>query len=512
MKSYLLVLILTISLKNASGQNTTSINPVLLKGDWSAEWITCPDVAQRDYGVFHFRKGFLLSQKPGKFIIHVSADNRYRLFVNGQPVCSGPARGDLYNWYFETVDIAKFLHPGNNIIAALVWNMGIYAPVAQISNQTAFLVQGEGDQEKIINTNSDWKVIRDTAYTPCSVNTGKRLHTYVVVGPGDQVNASKYPWGWEQLHFDDSQWPNAQKVATPTITGYGTDNLWTLTPRNIPLMEETLQRIPIVRRESGIQVPDDFLKGNHPFTVPAHTTVSILLDQTFLTVAYPELLVSMGKGATIKLTYAEALFDKQNQKGNRNEIKGKKIIGNYDVFELDGGARRLFRPLWFRTWRYMQLNITTQNQPLVVDDLYGMHTGYPFKAKATFSSNDPSLHNIWKVGWRTAGLCAGETYFDCPYYEQLQYEGDTRIQSLISLYVTGDDRLMRKALLDFYHSRIPDGLTQGRYPSNRLQVIPPFSLYWISMIYDYWMLRKDDRFLKQFLNPVRGILDWYEKN
>jgi hypothetical protein len=92
----------------------------------------------------------------------------------------------------------------------------------------------------------------------------------------------------------------------------------------------------------------------------------------------------------------------------------------------------------------------------------------------------------------------------------LQYEADTRIQSLISLYMTGDDRLMRKALLDFYHSRIPEGLTQGRYPSNRFQVIPPFSLWWIVMIHDYWMLRKDDAFIRQFLPAVRGVLDWYE--
>ena len=141
-----------------------------------------------------------------------------------------------------------------------------------------------------------------------------------------------------------------------------------------------------------------------------------------------------------------------------------------------------------------------------------MYTGYPFKEVAVFKSNDGSLKDIWDVGWRTARLCAGETYYDCPYYEQLQYEGDTRIQSLISLYITGDDRLMRKALLDFFHSRVPEGLTQGRYPSNRLQVIPPFSLYWVTMIHDYWMHRKDAEFLKQFLVGVQGVLDWYEKN
>jgi alpha-L-rhamnosidase len=171
----------------------------------------------------------------------------------------------------------------------------------------------------------------------------------------------------------------------------------------------------------------------------------------------------------------------------------------------------LFRPLWLRTYRYLQLDITTGAEALVINDFYGKFSAYPFEEKATFTSNDTTMKNLWDVSWRTARLCAGETYFDCPYYEQLQYEGDTRIQALISLYVTGDDRLMRKAIIDFNNSRVPEGLTQGRYPSNRLQLIPPYSLIWVSMVYDYWMHRKDDEFLQQFLVPIAGVLNWYEQ-
>lgn len=492
---------------------TQEINPALLKGSWPASWITCPDIPQRDYGVFHFRKGFNLAAAPSKFVVHVSADNRYRLFVNGKAVCNGPARGDLYNWYFETVDIAPYLKAGSNTIAALVWNMGIHAPVAQVSNQTAFVLQGNTEAEKIINTNNSWKVFRNISYTPCSIDNGARMRTYMVIGPGDQVDASTYPWGWEQPAYSDTaSWLPARRIASPVPSGYGSDNLWTLEPRNIPLMYEHLQRIMFVRRATGINVNAELLHGGHPLTIPPNQTVSILLDQSFNTVAYPELIVSSGKGASVKMTYAEALFTKDNQKLNRNEIEGKTIIGNYDIFMPDGGEKRLFRPLWMRTYRYLQLDITTRDQPLVINDLYGYATGYPFKVKASFTSNDASLQQIWDIGWRTAQLCAGETYFDCPYYEQLQYEGDTRIQSLISLYVTGDDRLMRKALLDFYHSRVPEGLTQGRYPSNRLQVIPPFSLFWVSMVYDYWMHREDKKFIADFLVPVTGVLDWFEKH
>ena len=507
LRKQILMLVLIVNYQSVFAQDIP-IHPDLLTKRWTAQWVTCPNVPQRDYGVYHFRKNITLSEKPQKFIVHISADNRYRFFVNGKPICYGPARGDLYNWYYETLDLAPFLEKGNNTLAALVWNMGEHATVAQISNQTAFLLQGNSDYEKIANTNSTWKVYQDKAYTPCSLDNGPRLKTYMVIGPGDHLKAKDYPWDWEKSSFDDSKWQQAEKVSFPEPLGYGTDNKWTLVPRNIPLMHETLSRFKEVRRASGMKVESTFLTGKQPLKISANKKVSILIDQSVNTLAYPELLVSGGKSSVIKITYAEALF-KDGVKGNRNEIDGKEIIGNYDIFEPDGLNKRLFRPLWQRTYRYVQLDITTTTDALIIEDFYGMFTGYPFKQVASFTSNDASLKEIWDVGWRTALLCAGETYYDCPYYEQLQYEGDTRIQALISLYVSGDDRLMRKAINDFHNSRVPEGLTQGRYPSNRLQVIPPFSLYWISMLNDFMMHRKDDQFLEKYMVGVDAILDWY---
>jgi hypothetical protein len=141
------------------------------------------------------------------------------------------------------------------------------------------------------------------------------------------------------------------------------------------------------------------------------------------------------------------------------------MVGYYDVFLPDGGPRRAFRPLWVRTYRFVQVDVTTAGEPLQLDDYTGTFTAYPFVQRATFRSPDATLGKIWDVGWRTARLCALETYMDCPYYEQLQYVGDTRIQALISLYVAGDDRLMRNAIEQFDDSRLPEGLTLSRYPS-----------------------------------------------
>jgi hypothetical protein len=167
--------------------------------------------------------------------------------------------------------------------------------------------------------------------------------------------------------------------------------------------------------------------------------------------------------------------------------------------------------LWLRTYRYVQLDITTVEEPLTIHDFYGVFTGYPFKLNARFESDDSKLKDIWNVAWHTARCCAGETYMDCPYWEQLQYIGDTRIQSLISLHISGDVRLMRNALELANQSRIPEGLTLGRCPSYIPQITPPFSLYWIDMVHDFFMHRRDNTFIKSFLPGIEAVLGWFKR-
>jgi alpha-L-rhamnosidase len=117
--------------------------PQVFSGAPAAPWIVPPGVGGNEYGVFHFRRVFELNAKPSRFVVHVSADNCYRLFVNGEQVSSGPQRSDLMHWRYETVDVSPQLRTGRNVVAALVWNWGADKPVAQFSRQTAFLLQGD---------------------------------------------------------------------------------------------------------------------------------------------------------------------------------------------------------------------------------------------------------------------------------------------------------------------------------------------------------------------------------
>ena len=469
-----LIFFISILLTDLNGF-AQSIEPSLLVNQWQASWIAVPGESPTGYGVYLFRKVIDLNSKPDSFVIHVSADNRYKLFVNEKQVSLGPARGDLDHWHFATLNIAQFLHAGKNIITAQVWNEGEWRPEGQISLRTGFILQGSDLNEKKIITDSNWKCIRDDSYRPIRFNTP----TYYVAGPGEQRDMNKYPADWRKLDFPDDHWKNAEVIMPgipkSLIGGYGTVSGWLLIPSGIPPMELTTQRLAKLNKASVVQIPARFPADKTAFEIPAHTETTIILDQGFLTNAYPEIIFSGGKEGSVTLSYAEALFIKYPAKGNRNETEGKEFIGRKDSIISNGSRTQNFTPLTFRTYRYIQIKIATQSDPLTVEDVFGTFTGYPFQLNARMMTDDPELNKIFEVGWRTARLCAMETYMDCPYYEQLQYIGDARIQALISLYNSGDERLLRNAMNQMDDSRRPEGVTLSRHPSYTPQYIPTFS-------------------------------------
>lgn len=513
-----------IAFSPAFGQTPIASN--IVEKMWKAQWITGPgteinsysaasDPSLRDYGVYKFRKAFQLAEKPPTFVVHVSGDNRYKLFVNGKQVSQGPARGDLYFWNFETVDIASHLVSGKNVISAVVWNDGRQKPEAQISYRTGFILQGNTSREEIVNTDETWKVLRDESYHPLPV----KVPGYYVAGPGEIVDMNKYEKNFNRIDYDDTNWMRARMIGPGTPKEAAVNSTgWMLVPSPLPQMETKIERLSATRKAEFVTVPATFPMATRKVTVPANTKATILLDQGYLTNAYPTLVISGGKDAAIAMGYAEGMYAvrKVNQKtvlskDNRNEINGKIFIGKTDSILSNGTANQEYSPLWWRTYRYIQLRIYTHSEPLTIDDLYGTFTGYPFTLNASIKSTNPEFSRMLDIGWRSARLCAFETYMDCPYYEQLQYIGDARIQALVSYFNSGDDRLARNGLMLMDHSRIAEGITQSRYPTDLHQEIPTFSLWWIAMLHDYYRYRADSKFVQGMLPGTRQVMSFFDR-
>lgn len=496
------------------GFNIKKINSELFKKTWNAKWISSPDLEDKRLGVYHFRKSFILENKLDKFIIHISADNRYKFFVNGIQVSLGPARCDQFSWNFETIDIAQYLKIGKNTLAVLVWHYGDLKPIAQMGLEKAeLIIQGNSHIEEIVNTNNTWLCAKSKAYGHW--DSQDPVIGYYVAGPGELFDSRKYLWGWETQDFEDSTWKSAiQGLAGSTKGGvdYPGRNL---VPTPIPPMENKIEFFKKIRKSVGIVCPEQFLNGEEKIIIPANRSVELILDMNYLTTGYMNMHFSKGKDAEIIFGYAESYFSDKSTgtKDNRNEIAGKYFAGYEDKVISDGGNNRSFCSLWWRTWRYIRVRITTFEEELMIDKINSIYSAYPFTNEATFNVHEKYdiLYSLLDIGWRTARLCANETYMDCPYYEQLQYFGDTRIQAMITLYNTNDKWMVKNAIEQGRQSIMSDGLTQSRYPSNSRSIIPSFSLWWICMGYDYWIYRGDEQYLKTLLPTYRYILGWFEQ-
>ena len=499
-KLFTALMLITAFVTPSWGQSVSELNTRM----WKAAWITVPGIDQQGYGVYLFRKTFEVKEVAKEMPIYVSGDNHYKLYVNGQLVSLGPDRSDMNHWNYDIVDIAPLLKAGNNVVAARVWNEGQWRATANMSLQTGFILQPVGPELKAITSDRSWKCIKDEGFMPLPQKTVPPL----VTGPGETVDMAKVQRGWTTEDFDDSKWLSAVELMKGTSrnkVAYGGPNGWMLQPSPLPAMEMKEEHTLKVRQTLGCK------QKGLALTIPANTSARILLDNSTLTNAYFTLLMSGGKGANIGITYGESMFSEYPNKGKRNEVEGKKIWGRKDSIVCDGTNGQTFTSLSFRNYRYIELLVQTSAQPLTINDYYGTFTGYPFALNARLYTDNSEMQKMMEIGWRTARLCAVDTYFDCPFFEQLQYIGDTRIQALVSVYNSGDTRLFKNALNLFDQSRTPEGMLMSRYPSHIPQYITTYNLFYIAMLHDYLMYCEDTEFVKSKLLGARQVLQYFEQ-
>jgi len=157
---------------------------------WKAHWITAPGVAERDEVVLHFRKTIELKAAPTKFVVDMSADNQFILYVNGVEARRGPSRGDLAHWRYETLDIAPLLHAGRNVLAATVWHFGTHAAIAQMSERAGFLLHGASEAEGVADTNATWEVEEETGISLLK----PKVNGYFAAESGERWDGARFDW------------------------------------------------------------------------------------------------------------------------------------------------------------------------------------------------------------------------------------------------------------------------------------------------------------------------------
>lgn len=479
-----------------------------LKSETSSNWISYSSSTINQYGVYHFRKSFHVADVPETLFLKISADNKYILYVNGKQVSSGPAKGDLITYKYDLVDIASYLVKGKNVFAAQVYNAGLDKPLSFVGLQTAFLIQPV-DSTCQIKTDKTWKTYRNRAYRPVSYKQMLQpawFYGFYASGCGDEISMQKYPTGWEKPDFDDGKWKNAVELDVKTC------QKWNLVPGNLAKLDKTTV-FPVKIRESVNAIISGSLSENNlKITIPAYTKSTILFDFENMTYGHPQLTVSNGRGSVIKIKYAESLYDSINAKAHRDSVNGKKMFGVWDIFRPEGMSKAIFRPLSTRSFRYIMLEATTKAKPLEIHQLSNESAGYPYPITSTFVCDNQQLNTIFDMSLRTFKLCSSDTYFDTPYYEQLNYGGDNVPIGAISFYNSTDDRLYKEMLRLYPQSVNPQtGLFKSAYPSRFDFDMGTWSLAWIQSLNDYYSMRGDSVFVKPFVGDIEKILSCFQQ-
>ena len=430
-----------------------------------------------------FRKELNLSDAASKMPVRISADGRYKLYVNGTLVCFGPCKGDDKRRYMDETDLGPFLQTGRNVLAVELLCVGSDAWNSNHSLFTSGLhaLYLEGIEAEGWRTHSCDTVCfltEEEGFSPLHIHEKKN---------GDPATA-----GWKGADFDDSFWQEASVCGDADIPGIL--RAGNLLARPIPFMEQT----------------------HHVFRLPLHTVADhsearFVLDAGEEMTAFLHLGLSGGKGSVIELLYSECYVTDEGKHNRADAVEGH-LEGYTDFYTVGGFAHEACEPFWFRTFRFLQVTIRTADEPLTLNALDYDETGYPLKVRTSVTTSDPTLMPVWDISLRTLRRCMHDTYMDCPFYEQLQYVQDTRSEILYTYAVSADDRLARQAIDDFASSQRPDGLLNACYPNKNANVIPGFSIYYILMLHDHMMYFGDKELIRRYLPVVEGILHFFRSH
>jgi hypothetical protein len=498
------------------------------RSNWRASWIgPTSDVAAP---VFFACRRVLSLDAPLACRIHLSADERYALYVNGKLVGRGPERGDLANWFFESYDLE--LSPGEHRLVAFVWAAGRAAPWAQISAGPGFLLAAEGPASKLLDTGvADWECrpipgiqfidhpgISHDGYTGKKICVdGRQFPFHAVDGVGE---------GWSKalaLAPAASGYPcellSRRALRPAVLPPMLSRSVWGLRVRFAEWTKDTQhENRPCLAQANDPQLVaslQSLIDRGRDLLVPAHTRFRAVIDLDDYYCAFPHLRVSDGRNGRLSLRWAESLFLEtrrfHDDKGNRDEIEGKHFRGFADHFILDGGRQRHYSTLWWQAGRYVQIECETHEHPLVLHELRLEETRYPLGSLEVPTTSDAAMNAAIRLAVRSLEVGLHETFTDSPYFEQLAYVGDVRLQALCLYTLKADDRPVRKAIELIGASRLPEGFTHSRYPARFTQVIAPYSLLWIGMVHDFARHRGDLRFVASQMPAVRSVLEAFTR-
>ncbi|MDK3159389.1 hypothetical protein QPK87_22840 [Kamptonema cortianum] len=493
-----------------------------LRGRW-IQPANCPDAGRGVVMAFRLE---IEAARECALPICLTADQRFRLFLNGEWIADGPERGDLNHWFWRNVELR--LRKGGNLLVAWVWWLGEkdFPSYSQVTLSPAFwlVARRESDSVRVDTGLAPWqgKLLRGITWTDPEMCWGPGGKWHVDTRELSSCDHEGTGNGWEPVKtLEDpvsdataNNYSRTRKLRPPALPPMRREEFRAGTIRAIQKVTTSQTRdIPVTPAEPAQMalVQKVFLSEGESFTFPAGGRWRIIVDLEDYICAFPVLKVSGGRDAVLRMSWAESLFDEPRDeaalKNHRDKWQGRYFCGVGDTFICDG-VERTHTTLWWECGRWIELYVETLSAPLTLEGVSFLRTRYPWDEDCEVKGGDERLPRLVEMARRTLDNCRHETFLDCPYYEQLMYFPDTRLQILCG-YVTGrDDRPARKAMEMFIASQAICGAVGGsRHPTRVAQMIPSLAPVFVEMAHEYMMWRSDASFVRSTLPAIRSLLE-----
>lgn len=416
------------------------------------------------------RKCFRLEKPCGEAWLRITADDYYKLYINGCFVGQGPAQGYAHHYYYNRHDVSAFLRPGENVIAVHVYYHGLICRAySSGDNRQGLIAELWGDGSLLAATDESWRYVQAEEY-----GEGE------VIGYNTQflerTDLRKRVKGWLLPEFDDSSWLTVKSCA---------QHGHTLVPQSTPPLA-VYKRSPAMIRE---------IDGG------------LFLDFGTELTGQVQAAASGPAGEMVEIRYGEEL-DEQGRVRYRMRCN----CLYQDTWILSGDGEEELEAYDYKAFRYAEILAAPQVK-LSMPSIAAVVRHYPYPEEACrMESSNERLNAVWAICANGVRYGTQENYVDCPSREKGQYLGDNTIITHAHAYLTGDLRMYRKALKDFtlLAGEVCPGLLAVA-PGHYMQEIADFSLQWPTQLLRYYKLSGDLEFLRSMHPAAEGVLEYFAR-
>ena len=400
-----------------------------------------------------------------KATLKISADDYYKLYVNGKYVTEGPASAYHTHYFYNEIDLTDYLAEGENTFAVHTFYQGLIGNGCVSGDLRQMLwLELALDGQTVLVSDESWKCKYHTGY----IEIGRYGYDTAIAECYDASSPDTLFW---EPDFDDSAFiPVKEKQ-------HAQWELFKQTTKQIHVYEMKPNVVRYTDYGAYVELPSEAV-GSLTFTAKGNRGDEVIIR-------CGEELNEDGSVRFDMRCYCR-YEEKMILSG------GEDVMSNYD----------------YKAFRYAELHFP---KTVTVSNIKMRVRHYPFQQKFFYNTENEKLKAVLDLCVNTVKYGTQEYFIDCPTREKGAYLGDLMISGRAQAIVTGDTTLLKHVIASFKEtSFICPGLITTSV-CGKMQEIADYALELPAVMAWAYAIDGDLEFLKYMAPTAMGVYQYFKR-